>query len=873
MKTITKTKLTATLVTVLLITSAFTLMANVLVQAQDELEVETVAYLAFRPNPVGVDQTFLVNMWIKPALHVARKLSGYQVTITKPSGEQDVITMDSYYGDATAWFEYIADEVGEWKLKFEFLGHHFPEQEVPGGWDEPPTVQLGACYYMPSSTEEQTLVVQEEMVSSWPPSELPTDYWTRPINPENREWWSIAGNYPWTSKGGEGYPGWPADTNAYASNYKFTPWVPAPNTAHIVWKRQTGIGGLIGGGMYYSSLGGMGMGGATPGTIYSGRCYQSVTKPGGESVLQCYDLRTGEVYWEISPNPIPMTYFFGFAMGGTLELTYEYISPETPGATERSGESVSLVSVGDRLVKIDPWDGTVTLNVTGMSGTLYNDPYVLSVQNIGTYFEPNYRLINWTIENNAGDVVYTPGGAQPVTTDFAARVRNNITWPLGGGFGAVYDYEAGIAASVTSITDPITRAWMGTNIMAASLKTGELLWNITIPDTCYSPITAVADHGKVAFACNNRYWMAFNLEDGSLAWKSELTSYPWGCWWAYTSASAYGNVYGLSYDGIYAFDWDDGSIAWKYEAPTPYAYETPYAGNYSFMGSVAIADGKLYAQNTEHTPTSPLTRGWRLHCINATTGEGIWNITGSMTPGAVADGYLTASNMDDGYMYVFGKGQSATTVTAPDVEVPKGTSVLIRGTVLDLSPAQPGTPCVSKESMATQMEYLHMQHPIGGIDGDAVIYGVPVTLTAISPDGSYVDIGTTTTEGYYGTFAHAWTPPDEGTYKIIASFEGDDSYGSSGAATAVVVGPAAAAAVPIEPEPTEPEPTEPEPTEPEPTEPEPTEPEPTEPEPTEPEPTEPAEAPFITTEVAIIAAVAVAAVIGVVAYWALRKRK
>jgi hypothetical protein len=63
------------------------------------------------------------------------------------------------------------------------------------------------------------------------------------------------------------------------------------------------------------------------------------------------------------------------------------------------------------------------------------------------------------------------------------------------------------------------------------------------------------------------------------------------------------------------------------------------------------------------------------------------------------------------------------------------------------------------------------------------------------------------------------------------------------------------------------------PDEPEPTEPEPTEPEPTEPEPTEPEPTEPAEAPLITAETAIIIVVAVAAVIGAVAYWALRKQK
>jgi hypothetical protein len=74
-----------------------------------------------------------------------------------------------------------------------------------------------------------------------------------------------------------------------------------------------------------------------------------------------------------------------------------------------------------------------------------------------------------------------------------------------------------------------------------------------------------------------------------------------------------------------------------------------------------------------------------------------------------------------------------------------------------------------------------------------------------------------------------------------------------------------------QPEPTEPEPTEPEPTEPEPTETEPTEPEP---EPTEPEPTEPAEAPlFTTTDLAIIAAVAVAVVIGIGFLVYFKKRK
>jgi hypothetical protein len=294
---------------------------------------------------------------------------------------------------------------------------------------------------------------------------------------------------------------------------------------------------------------------------------------------------------------------------------------------------------------------------------------------------------------------------------------------------------------------------------------------------------------------------------------------------------------------------------------------------YPFFTNSYIADGKFYIGNGEHSPTEPLMRGWKLHCINATTGEGLWNITGGGSVGPIADGYLTFDNRYDGYMYVYGKGESATTVTAPDVAVPKGTAITIKGTVLDMSPAEPGAACVSKESMATQMEYLHMQAPIDGIWHNETITGVPVTFTAVDSDGNWIDIGTVTTSGYYGTFGLAWTPSEEGTYEIIASFEGDDSYGSSGASTFVTVGPAPAPAVPIEPEPTEPEPTEPEPTEPEPTEPEPTEPEPTEPEPTEPEPTEPTEALLITTEVAIIIAVAVVAVIGLVVYWALRKRK
>ena len=294
--------------------------------------------------------------------------------------------------------------------------------------------------------------------------------------------------------------------------------------------------------------------------------------------------------------------------------------------------------------------------------------------------------------------------------------------------------------------------------------------------------------------------------------------------WAVFSSYDYGASYDINeskseiiatgYSGAYGIDWDNGNILWHYTSSMA-PFESPYGGEpfgayTGGYGGTQIADGKIYLTGIEHSPTLPITRGWHLHCINATTGELIWKTTGMMTPGAVSDGYLTAGNSYDGYMYVFGKGQSTTTVTAPQIVASQGTGVVIAGTVMDMSPGdqgsttnptarldsstKPGTvPCVSAASMETQMEYLYMQHPIDGLYHNETITGIPVTLTAIGSNGSAIDIGTTTTNGYYGTFGYTWTPPSAGQYTIIASFAGDDSYGSSSTATSISVGPAATA--------------------------------------------------------------------------------
>jgi len=753
--------------------------------------VTTTPYLSVRPNPIGINQQLLVNIWILPAPHTQRAFKDLKVTITKPDGQTEVITMNSYPADGTAWFEWVVDQIGEWKFKYEFPGMYFPAGRYIDGNIVTATsggAVYTSAYYTPSTTKETVITVQNDMVWSWPASPLPTDYWTRPISFDNREWWTIAGAYPWYGpSGGSTWNQLYPDTTPYWNDRsRFTPFVQGPNTAHIAWKRQENLGGLMQFGDYMGPFT-LTVSVGTPSIIYMGRCYQSLTKATAtgtaESVWQCYDLRTGEIIWERTGVPAPTI------------IEYDRGTPETAGGEARQMGNTGAVNLlyigGGRLIKYSPATGALIGNysidpLTGSGGTYYKNGYVLGIQDLGAAAGANrYRLINWT----------TIGSSSTL----ASRIRSNTTYARSS-FPSINDWVGGVGATTSKTM--VSGAPDQTTVTAFNLWTGEQLWNSTVAEWTYSGSCAVADHGKIAVLMEQGYWTAWDQRTGQIAWRSERMDYPWGepAFGGYTVQSAYGMLFRQSYDGIYAVDWDTGKNVWKYVAPAVSPFETPYTDVnggqtvYSFDSHANIVDGKMYVLNNEHTPTSPITRGWGVHCINITTGELVWKMMGPWTwgaPGPAAEGYLTIPSAD-GCMYVYGKGKSATTVTAPDVEVPKGTSVLIRGTVLDLSPAQPNTPCVSKESMSTQMEYLHIQHPIDGVYRNVTMTGVPVALAAIDSNDNYFDIGVATTSAYYGTFEMKWTPPAEGTYRIIAAFAGDDSYGSSAASTAISVGPAPA---------------------------------------------------------------------------------
>jgi hypothetical protein len=764
------------------------------------VNTQTVCSLSVRPRVVGLGQAVLVNAWLCPATQNVRSVRGFIFTFTKPDGTTISFTTDSENATAATWFEWSADQIGEWKVKVEFPGTYFN-----GSTNE----ATQSAYYQPSSAPEETFTVQQEYNPSWPPAALPTDYWTRPVDFIHREWWSILGNYPANGYDGTKDPGWNTrypDTNPlWSSQYGFTPWVPAPESSHIVWNEINSPAGVVGGQV--------GSGGNTIGSdlstspllcnlIYAGRGYRTVVKPQLALVngtymqqpmntWQCFDLRTGKVFWEI--------------VGYTQLPTFiEYSTSVTTAAISAGAVTGYLVYLSaSRLIKYNPVTGAVVVNAsvgdTNMTsaGTYYKNQYVLSIQTLGSGATATYRLINWTIAGTSS------------TATFASRVVSNVSYARNA-LPSVIDWSSGYGAAVSGNT--VANVYIGVNVTGYNLWTGETLWTTYIDQaSLFSGSCTVADHGKVAFSLSrlgDSYgcYMAYDLATGRLAWKSETMPYPWSStgFGAYGVASAYGLIIHPGYAGITAINWTNGKIAWNYHKYSPAPFESPYTDEngteaFSFNSGLRIADGIVYGYNCEHTTTWPRTRGWSIIAVNMTTGNEVWSIGmpgnaafgNNPDIGGIADGYLTMET-DLGYFTVFGKGKSATTVTAPDVVMPKGNGIVIKGSVLDLSPAQPNTPCVSKESMTLQMEYLHLQTSISGLWGNETVIGIPVVLTAIGSDGTVYELGSTTTDGYTGVFSLTWTPPVEGDYKIIASFAGDESYGSSMSTTALSVGAATA---------------------------------------------------------------------------------
>ncbi len=339
---------------------------------------------------------------------------------------------------------------------------------------------------------------------------------------------------------------------------------------------------------------------------------------------------------------------------------------------------------------------------------------------------------------------------------------------------------------------------------------GTVIWHQTEnpPANNITVLEAGVDPVNMVFVENYRetqQYVGYSLTTGARLWgptvaQADLDYFGSPASGSLANTFAYGKMYSAAYAGIvYCYDTKTGKILWTYGNggegnTTNSGVETPFAHYPTFVN--AIGGGVVYLVTTEHTPESPLFKGGLARAINATTGAEIWTLssyTGEFETFsyAAADGYNTWFNGYDAQIYVVGRGPSATTVTAPDVGLASGQSVVIRGTVMDVSSGTTqteqagnfpnGVPCASDASMSQWMSYVYQQQPC-----PSNFTGVPVTISVTDSNLNTRTIGTAVTNGN-GMYSLTWTPDIPGNFTVYANFAGTQGYWPSSASTSFTV--------------------------------------------------------------------------------------
>jgi hypothetical protein len=400
---------------------------------------------------------------------------------------------------------------------------------------------------------------------------------------------------------------------------------------------------------------------------------------------------------------------------------------------------------------------------------------------IGQIWNPGYRAVidgNLGIEWNVS-VPALPPGSNIVETGIVKTTVGGVE------VSNTYILASNTSGSVGAPYAIMQWAYLGTLTKDSTGKYPTSitpLWTETRTNVYMSfyKVGNIADSGIYTMFDESRMqFHGFDIKTGQEQWVTDPIPNGWGQF-IYDWIVAYGKLYEAGYDGhVRAYDATNGKLVWDFYFGSS-GYETAY-GSWPEYNGFTVADHKVFVSNDEHSPDSVMWRGGKLWAINADTGQGVWNISGWDRHPAISNGILTALNSLDGQAYGFGKGPSATTVSAPQTAVGTGQSVTITGTVTDQSPGQPDTPAISEKDMTAWMEYLHMQKPM---PTDAT--GVSVDLKAIDSSGTSTTIGTTTSDAN-GNFGYSWTPTTSGLYKIVATFAGTNSYGGSSATAYLTV--------------------------------------------------------------------------------------
>jgi outer membrane protein assembly factor BamB len=779
--------------------------------------VKTFAFIQVNPNPVGVGQTAYVNFWIDCVPPTAigswgTRWHDFKVAVTTPNG--DTMDLGTFDSDATggAWTQYVPDKVGTYTFDFSFPGQ-VAEEENPYPYDRSGIRGLDSINdtYTASSASTTLTVQEEEILELYPPNSLPTEYWTRPINSMNREWYGIGGNWLGTALSG-----------GATSAGNFNPYTTAPNSAHILWTYPQAFGGQIGGefGSTSTSLfatgtayeGRFGYRGNSPVVMYGILYYTFFPGASNNPVgMNAVDLKTGKLLWHMpmitnGKEDDEQTLYAG--------MLYNFITGNQYGAhtylfSQTSGLGNLIPKEPKSWSMYDAMTGQWILTIANASaGTLLEGPSgeilsytvaggMLRLWNMSKCIEEGSALYNiysgyhsteiWRPPQNA--TIDWAGGYQwsaPIATTYE---DNPIRLGISG-----LDYSNDVALLTQSA--PATSEGSnseGWRIDAGYRATdGTLLWGPikrTITQWTSEKITAAGHGVYTEWNQEEMTWTTYSITTGKFLWETT----PWTNEWNYFGS---GSVIGDGVEICWAFGGQvacynitTGAEIWSWSTGSA-GYDTPY-GVWPIYGSPAglLAEGKFYI-GTGHEYTPPVFKGAKVYCLNATTGKEIWSIIdwpGSKGDWVIGDGVFVSPNIYDMQLYAYAPGPTKTTVTAPSVGVTTETPVTISGTVTDISPGSQqtavamnfpnGLPCVSDESMTPFMEAVYEQQPM-----PSNVTGVQVTLSVLDSNGNCYDIGTTTTD-VSGTYGLTWTPTIPGSYTLYGTFSGTQSYYGSSAVT------------------------------------------------------------------------------------------
>ncbi|MCS7227045.1 MAG: PQQ-like beta-propeller repeat protein, partial [Gloeomargarita sp. SKYB31] len=714
---------------------------------------------------MGVNQDVLLIFGLTDYLFQwPEGFEGITITVERPDGKTERLGPFKTDSTGATGTTYKPTMVGTYYFQLSFPGQTYTWPGTPG-FD--PTFRAGmTVYFQPCTSEKFPLTVQEQPLPTHPGFPLPTEYWSRPIDSQIREWTQVAGN--WLGV---------APINFYA------PYNDGPETPHILWtKHYLGVGSALGGGLaggayaYTSGIDehgfetgdayeGLFVGGAFPvftrAIVIGGVLYFNRYKLGGgtrvDHEVVAVDLRTGEELWVRNWNRTRLMYSKMFYWDSyNYHAVFPYlIATRTVGAvtywdfydasTGRWVFSYSHVPSGTLVYGPKGEIIIYTIDLTRGWITKWNSTRVVTQRKISDYGPTGMTHGSW-IDN------YYQG----LTLDARLGIMWNKTIPRGlpGSVWAVYPDDIVIG-------NQLWGSWMVLGDMPCVFwaidlrpgREGQLLYNVTWQkppgDTAvFRAASCNKERVFILVAKEPREVYGFDMNTGRQIW-GPVGPLDWRVIYGVHAAIVYGKLLlSVRFAGqLNCYDVKTGKLLWSYELKDQFAvsemWQKEFAGDRWQLDILFVTDGKVYVGVSEHSPNNPLPRGAPFACVDVNTGEEVFRVNGLLRqtrwggPAVIGDSIIVSMDTYDQRIYAIGKGPTHVTVSAPDVGVPVGSTVVIRGTVMDVSPGTRdialqlrfpnGVPAVADECMGDWMLYVYKQFP-----RPANVKGVWVKLDAIN---------------------------------------------------------------------------------------------------------------------------------------------